>query len=137
MSVVKSKRGEGQLVVITKAEELAEYSVKICKNEKHFPKAFRWCFTMKIVDEAVSIYTLIREANTIFVTTKEDYSLRRRKQLEALSLTDSLLGLIDLAKRVYGLDSDRVEHWALLVKNVSKPLRKWLKSDEERYKDIG
>ena len=102
MSVVKSKRGEGQLVVITKAEELAEYSVKICKNEKHFPKAFRWCFTMKIVDEAVSIYTLIREANTIFVTTKEDYSLRRRKQLEALSLTDSLLGLIDLAKRVYG-----------------------------------
>ena len=137
MSVVKSKRGEGQLVVITKAEELAEYSVKICKNEKHFPKAFRWCFTMKIVDEAVSIYTLIREANTIFVTTREDYSLRRRKQLEALSLTDSLLGLIDLAKRVYGLDSDRVEHWALLVKNVSKPLRKWLKSDEERYKDIG
>ncbi|MBO5090154.1 MAG: hypothetical protein J6C27_04510 [Clostridia bacterium] len=137
MSVVKSKRGEGQLVVITKAEELAEYSVKICKNEKHFPKAFRWCFTMKIVDEAVSIYTLIREANTIFVTTKEDYSIRRRKQLEALSLTDSLLGLIDLAKRVYGLDSDRVEHWALLVKNVSKPLRKWLKSDEERYKDIG
>lgn len=137
MSVVKSKRGEGQLVVITKAEELAEYSVKICKNEKHFPKAFRWCFTMKIVDEAVSIYTLIREANTIFVTTKEDYSLRRRKQLEALSLTDSLLGLIDLAKRVYGLDSDRVEHWALLVKNVGKPLRKWLKSDEERYKDIG
>ena len=137
MSVVKSKRGEGQLVVITKAEELAEYSVKICKNEKHFPKAFRWCFTMKIVDEAVSIYTLIREANTIFVATKEDYSLRRRKQLEALSLTDSLLGLIDLAKRVYGLDSDRVEHWALLVKNVSKPLRKWLKSDEERYKDIG
>ena len=137
MSVVKSKRGEGQLVVITKAEELAEYSVKICKNEKHFPKAFRWCFTMKIVDEAVSIYTLIREANTIFVTTKEDYSLRRRKQLEALSLTDSLLGLIDLAKRVYGLDSDRVEHWVLLVKNVSKPLRKWLKSDEERYKDIG
>ena len=137
MSVVKSKRGEGQLVVITKAEELAEYSVKICKNEKHFPKAFRWCFTMKIVDEAVSIYTLIREANTIFVTTKEDYSIRRRKQLEALSLTDSLLGLIDLAKRVYGLDSDRVEHWALLVKNVSKPLRKWLTSDEERYKDIG
>lgn len=137
MSVVKSKRGEGQLVVITKAEELAEYSVKICKNEKHFPKAFRWCFTMKIVDEAVSIYTLIREANTIFVMTKEDYSLRRRKQLEALSLTDSLLGLIDLAKRVYGLDSDRVEHWALLVKNVSKPLCKWLKSDEERYKDIG
>ena len=137
MSVVKSKRGEGQLVIITKAEELAEYSVKICKNEKHFPKAFRWCFTMKIVDEAVSIYTLIREANTIFVTTKEDYSLRRRKQLEALSLTDSLLGLIDLAKRVYGLDSDRVEHWALLVKNVSIPMRKWLKSDEERYKNIG
>ena len=36
MSVPKTQRGEGQLVVITKAEELAEYTVKICKNEKHF-----------------------------------------------------------------------------------------------------
>lgn len=29
MSVPKTQRGEGQLVVITKAEELAEYTVKI------------------------------------------------------------------------------------------------------------
>lgn len=38
MSVVKSKRGEGQLLVITKANELATYTIKICSNEKNFPK---------------------------------------------------------------------------------------------------
>ena len=137
MSVPKTQRGEGQLVVITKAEELAEYTVKICKNEKHFPKAFRWCFTHKIVDEAVSIYCLIREANSIYVYNQDDFALRRSKQIEALALTDSLLGLIDLAKRVYDLEGSRVEHWANLIKDVRNPLRQWRKSDEQRYKDIG
>ena len=55
MSVVKSKRGEGQLLVITKANELATYTIKICSNEKNFPKHYRWCITSKIVDAAIEI----------------------------------------------------------------------------------
>lgn len=137
MSVPKTKRGEGQLVVVTKAEELAEHTIKICKNEKYFPKAYRWCFTTKLVDSAVSIYCLIREANAIYVSNKDDFALRRQKQIEAMALTDSLLGLIDLAKRVYGLEGSKTEHWANLVKDVRNPLRQWRKSDEQRYKDIG
>lgn len=44
MSVPKTQRGEGQLVVITKAEELAEYTVKICKNRQFRPRrrSYRW-----------------------------------------------------------------------------------------------
>ena len=52
MSVVKSKRGEGQLLVLSKANELATYTIKICSNEKNFPKHYRWCITSKIVDAA-------------------------------------------------------------------------------------
>ena len=78
MSVPKTKRGEGQLVVLTKAYELAEYSIKICKNEKHFPKSYRWCLTSKIVDSAVSIYTKIRQSNAIFVQNADDYAVRRK-----------------------------------------------------------
>ena len=38
MSVVKSKRKEGQLTIFTKASNLAEHTIKICSNEKYFPK---------------------------------------------------------------------------------------------------
>lgn len=38
MSVPKTMRGEGQLVVLTKAYELAEYTIKICKKRKAFPE---------------------------------------------------------------------------------------------------
>lgn len=137
MSVPKTKRGEGQLVVLTKAYELAEYSIKICKNEKHFPKSYRWCLTSKIVDSAVSIYTKIRQSNAIFVQNADDYAVRRRCQVEALALADSLLGLIDLSYRIFGIDSINVEHWSGLVAEVQRLLRKWRKSDEQRYKDLG
>ena len=50
MSVVKSKRHDGLLAVITKANELAVYTIKICSNEKSFPKHYRWCITAKIVN---------------------------------------------------------------------------------------
>ena len=50
MSVVKSKQTEGKLLVVTKARELAAYTIKICSNEKNFPKRYRWCITAKIVD---------------------------------------------------------------------------------------
>lgn len=43
MSVVQSKRGEGQLLVLSKANELSVYTIKICSNEKNFPKHYRWC----------------------------------------------------------------------------------------------
>lgn len=37
MSVPSSLRGEGQLVVITKTNALAEHTIKVCSNEKLFP----------------------------------------------------------------------------------------------------
>lgn len=55
MSVVKSKRGQGKLLVYTRANELAVYTIQICANEKHFPKRYRWCITNKIVECAVTI----------------------------------------------------------------------------------
>lgn len=55
MSVVKSKRGQGKLEILTKSRELTAYTIKICTNEKSFPKRYRWCITNKIVENTVSI----------------------------------------------------------------------------------
>jgi len=77
MSVVQSKRGQGELEVLTKARELATYTIKICTNEKSFPKRYRWCITNKIVENAIEINSNIGKANDVYVTDGEDYRLRK------------------------------------------------------------
>jgi len=137
MSVVQSKRGEGQLVVITKANALASYTIKICSNEKHFPKHYRWCITNKIVDAALEINNNANMANSIFVTSDSDYQTRKQYQNKALANTYSLLSMIDIAYRTFGIEVDRVQYWTGLVIEVQNLLRNWRKSDNERYKRMG
>ena len=48
MSVIKAKRSEGRLEILTQANNLAAYTVQICKNEKYFPKRDRWIMTQHI-----------------------------------------------------------------------------------------
>lgn len=136
MSVVKSKRGEGQLVVLTKASELAVYSIKICSNEKCFPKRYRWCITNKIVDAAVEISNNAVMANSVFVKDEFDYKLRKQYQTKALSSTYALLSMIDMAYRVFGIEAGRIEHWTRLTVEAQTMLRNWRKTDIERYKSL-
>lgn len=136
MSVVQGKRHEGLLTVITKANELAVYTIKICGNEKNFPKHYRWCITSKIVDAVLEINNCIVKANSIYVTTGTDYEDRRRFQTLALSNTYALLSMIDIAYRTFGIESDRIKYWTGLVVEVQGYLRNWKKSDAERYRKI-
>lgn len=133
MSVVKNKRTESRLEVITKARELAAYTIKICSNEKNFPKRYRWCITSKIVDSAIDMNTLINKANSIYVKTDDDFNQRREYQVAAMSETYGLLTMMDVAYYTFGMDSKRIDHWTGLVIEVQKLLRKWRDSDFDRY----
>ena len=113
MSVVKSKQGEGKLVVVTKARELAEYTLKICANEKTFPKRYRWCMTAKIVEAAMNINNGVNMANSVFVYDDADYMLRKQYQTRALAETYAL--------------------WTRLIYDVQNLLRNWRKAERERY----
>jgi hypothetical protein len=136
MSVVKSKRGESDLAIINKSRELAVYTARICSNEKNFPKRYRWCITSKIVSDAFDIYGNIRKANTIFVKIRPDYDIRRQCQNKARGALDSLLGNMDIAYSMFGINDKRIEYWTGLVIEVQSLLRNWMKSDYERYKDL-
>lgn len=137
MSVPSSLRGEGQLVVITKTNALAEHTIKVCSNEKLFPKRYRWCITADIVKAAVDISGYTEMANSVFVNDASDYALRNQYQTKALATTYSLLNKIKLAYTVFGLESSKVEYWTGLILEVQNLLRKWRKSDNERYKNLG
>lgn len=137
MSVLKSKRGESKLAVITKARELATYTVKICSNEKVFPKRYRWCITSKIVDTVLDIHANAIRANSIYVSVQEDYALRKQFQNKALSQTYSLLSLMDIAYNTFNIEDSKIEYWTGLVLETQALIRKWRNSDAERYKTQG
>ena len=133
MAVVKSKRGESELDIITKSRELAVYTINICTNEKNFPKRYRWCVANEIVRSATSIHRNIRRANEVFVKDDDDYKLRKDYQNTALSEIGGLLGDMDIAFELYGVDDKRMYHWVGLVINVQVLLRNWKKSDDKRF----
>ena len=100
MSVVSGKRGTGDLTVITKANELVDYTLQICTNEKNFPKRYRWCVTNRIIDCTYEICDLIIHANAVYVRPEDDSFFRRVSyQTQALELTEVLLNQIHRAYR--------------------------------------
>ena len=142
MSVVESKREEGKLRAATKAKELAVYTIRICSNEKNFPKFFknfikfskkyRWCLTNEIVRAALQINCCIEKANSVRYknATEGELEIRRKYQTIAIAETYSLANLISIAKILYGLNGDKVEHWTRLVKSVRTLARSWKNSEK-------
>lgn len=136
MAVVKSKRSEGHLTVLVKANELAMHTIKVCSNEKNFPKHYRWCITSRIVEAALDINNNITMANAVYVSDKNDYDLRKKFQNKAIASSYALLSMMDIAYRTFSIKSDSIEYWTGLVIEVQNYLRNWKKSDAERYKEI-
>jgi hypothetical protein len=136
LSVVKSKRTESKLEVVTKAIALSSYTIHICSNEKNFPKRYRWCLTGKIVDFTIDICNFTNMANSIYVSNSKDFYTRRQYQNKALAASYALLTMMDIAYATFGIDDDRIQHWVGLVIDVQNLLRNWRKSDSEKYKDF-
>ena len=133
MSVIKAKRKEGQLLVLSKARTLCAYTITICKNERHFPKRDRWILTQPIVTEALNIMTCLRRANATRVETQMDYDYRRSQQVQAFGHAEALLTLMDIAYEALSIETDRIEYWTGLVLEVEGLLQKWRRSDSSRY----
>lgn len=136
MSVIKANRTPGKFEILPKVREMCAYTVRICKNEKNFPKRDRWIITQPIVTEALSVMSCIRRANAVRVALKEDYIYRRSQQVEALAHAEALLALVDIAYAELSIESDRVEYWTGLVLEVEEKLKGWRKSDHDRYKAL-
>lgn len=137
MSVVAGKRGEGDLKVITVSGDLCDYTLQITSNEKHFPKRYRWNITNRILQITFDIDDHIIYANSVYVREGDGSLLRRQThQLEALELTNVLLRNIDRAYRRLGIDSDRIQYWTGLIKELQKLIRGWYRKDKERYESI-
>ena len=134
MSVRKGDRGEGKLQVLNKARELKKYSLTIVKSEKNFPKSTRWLYASPIVNEVREACICIRQANSVYVTTEDEYNYRRMEQVKAHAHLDALLDLIDDAYDAGYISGKQVEYWTGLILNTDDLLKAWIKSDKEKHK---
>ena len=136
MSVRKGDRGEGKLQVLNKARELKKYSLTIVKSEKNFPKSTRWLYASPIVNEVREACICIRHANSVYVTTEDEYNYRRMEQVKAHAHLDALLDLIDDAYDAGYISGKQVEYWTGLILHTDDLLKAWIKSDKDKYKDM-
>lgn len=135
MSVPKTKRGTSKLKVITESRRLAAYTLKITQSEKNFPKRYRSFVKDEIVTVATDISKHIYKANSIRVTTEDDYARRRASQQEAIDLTYVLLNNIGIWHMVNRIEGNRIDYWSGLIMEVQRLLRSWKDADFQRYTD--
>lgn len=134
MSVVEGARNKGKLEVIIKALDLADYTIKITANEKVFDPKFRAAVTDDLVAHAKDIYLICWTANNIRVTSDiETYKKRKELQDEAIVKCTVFLGMLDIAKKVFHLETRRVTYWGNKIINCRKLIRAWRNADKKRY----
>ena len=134
MSVPCGKRREGKLKVLLDAAALAEYTIRITANEKHFPKRYRWNMIGQIVADARDILRYLEMANAVHADSAEEYRRRVAYQNQASECLQALLTEVDLAYRLFHLGDSQVEYWTGLCCELQQLIRKWQKSDADREK---
>lgn len=135
MSVVEEKRRKGKLEVIIKALDLANYTIQITANEKVFDPKFRAAVTDDLISHAKDIYLICWTANNIRVSSEEAAKERLRLQDKAVTKCNTFLGLLDIAKKVFHLDTKRVTYWGSKIVECRKLIRAWRDTDRKRFKE--
>lgn len=144
MSVRSGDRTEGKLSVLVKSAKLKAYSLDLLRKEKIFPKSTRWLYANPIANAIRDIDGSIRMANAIYVTqnqdctyNKEELAIRYTEQIRAHGSVCMLYGLVEDAYSAGYIAGDRCEYWVSLIKELDDALKGWIKSDKQRYKNVG
>lgn len=137
MSVPVPQRGHGELEVNSKARALTVYTLKILENEKWFPKE-QSAFIAKLQDCTIEIQALCWDANNIKVDGNPDrYRRRIDHQDRAAEMCNRMMMLIETAKPLFHLESERVRYWIGITKDLRTMIRAWRDKDAIRLKPGG
>jgi hypothetical protein len=136
MSVRTGDRGEGKLQVLNVARELKQYSLDRVRAEKEFPKSTRWLYANPIATHVRGACACIRYANSIYVNMTEEYVERRIAQDRAYGHLEALFDLIEDAMLAGYISGERADIWSGKVDDTEVLLRKWMKSDREKYRQF-
>jgi hypothetical protein len=135
MSVPQGQRSESKLEVFVKARELAAYTITICRNEKKFDPTFDF-FTHELTSGALGIARDVWSANNVKVVNEDDLRTRLALQERAARRCNDLLSDMQIAQRVFHLETRRIRHWGGMAADTRNLIRKWRESDASRYRHL-
>ena len=140
MSVPEGAREDNKFTLPVKAEELAEHTLRVTKNEKVFLPQYQREITDVLNQSAINAYLLIREANDVRVrkngiVDQAKFRQRLMYQEQAIRYLRRMLPMIDLARRVFHLSTRKVKFWAQMVIDVRDRTKSWMEDDMRRYSE--
>ena len=123
-----------QLEAAQKALDLAIHTIKICGNEKIFDPKYQDALTDSIIICAKRIYLDVWNGNNVYVKPDNGrWKERERYQLDAMTQCSELIGLINLARRLFHLKGTKVRYWTQMTIETGAMIRKWHEANAKQY----
>lgn len=134
MSVLARFRSESPFDVRDNARKLEVKIIRLCMNEKYFPKRYRFILTTDIIEDAHKMVDYIEAANMIPLT--EEFSKRRRLyQKEALIRIENLFRKIVLAEDLgFTIPEATLTELGEALNKEESLIKNWMESDRSRIK---
>lgn len=134
MSVLARFRSESPFDVRDNARKLEVKIIRLCMNEKYFPKRYRFILTTNIIEDAHKMVDYIEAANMIPLT--EEFSKRRRLyQKEALIRIENLFRKIILAEDLgFTIPEATLTELGEALNKEESLIKNWMESDRSRIK---
>ena len=136
-SVHKRLRKETELQFMQTAWELQFELTKFVMREKNLPKKWRLVLGCPIVEKVDELVDNLTYANCIYPTSISDVELREKYQQMAVAncwqLQNKLVRMIECVETI---KIEKMETVINLLSDAENLIKKWKKSDRERYKKL-
>lgn len=134
MSVLARFRSESPFAVRDDARKIEVRIIKLCMNEKYFPKRYRFILTTSIIEDAHKLVDYIEAANRTDLTP-EFIKRRITYQKEALTRIDFLLRKLILAEELgFTIPEGTLTEIGEMLLKEEKLIKNWIESDKVRMK---
>lgn len=134
-NVHKRLRKETELQFLVSAQNLQVELTKFIMSEKNMPKKYRYIIGMGLINKVDELVDNLTAANTIYPTNKEEYLERVKYQTNAIINCWQLHNkIVRIILCINTAKIEKLENIAELLVDTEGLIKKWKKSDKERYK---
>ena len=134
MSVLARFRSESPFEVRDNARKIEAKIIRLCMNEKYFPKRYRFILTTDIIQDAHRLVDYIEAANTLPLT-EDLYKRRLMYQKEALIRIENIFRKMVLAEELgFTIPEAILIEMGEALSKEEGLIKNWIESDRTRIK---
>ena len=124
-----------QLIALEKALDLSLHTIQLCKNKNIFKEEYQNALTNDIIRCGKDIYISAWHANNIRVGD-DPYLMAERDNYQRMAIDrcTELIGLINIARRLFHLKGKKVRYWTGMAIETRFMLRKWREANSRQYR---